>query len=254
MPLSGLLDVAITDPALARMVESVGRDDVVLSAPGGMRAVPIALLAARTGRTVLAVTSTGAEADDLAETLSCLLPPEQVVTYPSWETLPHERLSPRADTVGRRLAVLRRLSHPRADGATGPIAVVVAPIRSVLQPQVIGLGDIEPVSLRVGDTGRDLNVVVTALVAAGYNRTELVERRGDLAVRGGILDVFPATEEHPLRVEFWDDEIEEIRYFSVADQRSLGVAADGVWAPPCREMLLTDDVRERARALRIEAS
>ena len=250
MPLSGLLDVAITDPALAQLIDCAGRDDVVLSAPGGMRAVPIALLAARTGRTVLAVTSTGAEADDLAETLSCLLPPEQVVTYPSWETLPHERLSPRADTVGRRLAVLRRLAHPRADGATGPIAVVVAPIRSVLQPQVTGLGDLEPVSLQVGDSGRDLNEVVAALVAAGYNRTELVERRGDLAVRGGILDVFPATEEHPLRVEFWDDEVEEIRYFAVADQRSLAVAADGVWAPPCREMLLTEDVRLRARVLR----
>ena len=250
MSLSGLLHVAIADSALARLIENAGSDDVVLSAPGGMRAVPIALLAARTARTVLAVTSTGAEADDLADTLGCLLPPEQVVTYPSWETLPHERLSPRADTVGRRLAVLRRLAHPEADGAAGPIAVVVAPIRSVLQPQVTGLGDLEPVSLRVGDHGRDLNDIVTALVAAGYNRTELVERRGDLAVRGGILDVFPATEEHPLRVEFWDDEVEEIRYFAVADQRSLAVAEDGVWAPPCREMLLTDTVRERAIALR----
>ena len=250
MPLSGLLEVAAGDPALAALVECAGRDDVVLSAPGGMRAVPIALLAARTGRTVLAVTSTGAEADDLADTLRCLMPADQVVTYPSWETLPHERLSPRADTVGRRLAVLRRLAHPDADGSTGPIAVVVAPIRSVLQPQVTGLGDLEPVTLQVGDRGRDLEEIVTALVGAGYNRTELVERRGDLAVRGGILDVFPATEEHPLRVEFWDDEVEEIRYFAVADQRSLAVAEHGVWAPPCREMLLTDDVRARAIALR----
>ena len=71
--------------------------------------------------------------------------------YPSWETLPHERLSPRSDTVGRRLAVLRRLCHPGADATNGPLRVVVAPVRSVLQPQVKGLGDLEPVELAPGD-------------------------------------------------------------------------------------------------------
>ena len=248
--LSGLLDVAIADPALAGFVDAAGSAELTLSAPAGVRALPIALLAARGGRTVLAVTSTGAEAEELADTLRCLLPADQVVVYPSWETLPHERLSPRADTVGRRLAVLRRLRHPDDGGSPGPVSVVVAPVRSVLQPQVAGLGDLVPVSLRVGDGGRELTDIVAELVAAGYSRTDLVERRGDLAVRGGILDVFPPTEEHPLRVEFWGDEVEEIRYFAVADQRSLAVAEHGLWAAPCREMLLTDDVRSRAASLR----
>ena len=71
-------------------------------------------------------------------------------------------------------------------------------------------------------------------------------------MRGGLLDVFPPTEEHPLRVEFWGDSVEEIRYFGVADQRSLHAAADGLWAPPCRELLLTPAVRERARQLAAE--
>jgi len=128
---------------------------------------------------------------------------------------------------------------------------VVAPIRSVLQPQVPCLGDLEPVRLAEGDGGRELGDIVAALVAAGYARTELVEKRGDFAVRGGILDVFPPTEEHPLRVEFWGDEVEEVRYFKVADQRSLEVAPNGVWAPPCRELMLTDDVRARAADLLI---
>ena len=70
-----------------------------------------------------------------------------------------------------------------------------------------------------------------------------------MAVRGGIVDVFPPTEEHPLRVEFWGEVVEEVRWFSVADQRSLEVAAQGLWAPPCREILLTDAVRARAAAL-----
>ena len=64
----------------------------------------------------------------------------------------------------------------------------------------------------------------------GYHRVDMVEKRGEVAVRGGLLDVFPPTEEHPLRLEFWGDTVEEIRWFKVADQRSLEVAEDGLFA------------------------
>ena len=252
MSLHGLLDVVVKDAALAEAVKAAGdgnRMHVDLVGPPAARPFAVAALAREAGRPVLAVTATGREAEDLAAALRSLLPPDGVVEYPAWETLPHERLSPRSDTVGRRLAVLRRLTHPTTDDPeTGPVSVVVAPVRSVLQPQVKGLGELEPVALRTGRTA-DLNAVVEALAAAAYSRVELVEKRGEFAVRGGILDVFPPTEEHPLRVEFWGDDIEEIRYFKVADQRSLEVAAHGLWAPPCRELLLTDQVRERAAAL-----
>ncbi|WP_431945690.1 transcription-repair coupling factor [Actinacidiphila sp. bgisy167] len=252
MSLNGLLDVVVDDPALAEAVRGAAdgnRPHVDLVGPPAARPLALAALAARTGRTLLAVTATGREAEDLVAALRSLLPEDSVVEYPAWETLPHERLSPRSDTVGRRLAVLRRLAHPSADDPTaGPVRVVVAPIRSVLQPQVKGLGDLVPVALRTGQTA-DLNDVVDALAAAAYARVELVEKRGEFAVRGGILDVFPPTEEHPLRVEFWGDDVEEIRYFKVADQRSLEVAEHGLWAPPCRELLLTDEVKARAAEL-----
>ncbi|MGX7761113.1 transcription-repair coupling factor [Streptomyces angustmyceticus] len=255
MSLTGLLDAVVRDPALAEALQAAAdgnRPHVDLVGPPAARPLALAALARRAGRPVLAVTATGREAEDLAAVLRSLMPAGQehsVVEFPSWETLPHERLSPRSDTVGRRLAVLRRLAHPRADDPTaGPVSVVVAPIRSVLQPQVKGLGDLEPVSLRTGQTA-DLEEIVDGLAAAAYARVELVEKRGEFAVRGGILDVFPPTEEHPLRVEFWGDDVEEIRYFKVADQRSLEVAEHGLWAPPCRELLLTDAVRERAAAL-----
>ncbi len=248
MTFSGLLDAALLDPALATARESIGTPSLTVSGPAALR--PFVVAAVARERTVLAVTSTGAEAEDLAAALRCLLPPDTVAVYPGWETLPHERLSPRADTVGQRLAVLRRLAHPSDDDpTTGPLSVVVAPIRSVLQPQAPGLGDLEPVELHAGDAGRELTDIVADLVGAGYARTELVEKRGDFAVRGGILDVFPPTEEHPLRVEFWGDEVEEIRYFKVADQRSLEVAEHGLWAAPCRELLLTPDVQARAAKL-----
>ncbi|MDP9115692.1 MAG: transcription-repair coupling factor [Actinomycetota bacterium] len=248
--LSGLLDAALADPALATALDSVGSPRLTLSGPSALQPLVIAGLAGRAERLVLAVTSTGREAEDLVSALRCLLPPDSVALYPGWETLPHERLSPRADTVGQRLAVLRRLTHPVLDdAASGPLNVVVAPVRALLQPQVPGLGDLEPVTLRAGDAGLELIDIVTDLVAAGYTRSDLVERRGDFAVRGGILDVFPPTEEHPLRVEFWGDEVEEIRYFKVVDQRSLEVAPQGLWAPPCRELLLTEDVQHRAGQL-----
>ncbi|MDH6576982.1 transcription-repair coupling factor [Kitasatospora sp. MAP5-34] len=261
MSLSGLLDVVVRDAALAEAIEAAAagrRQHLDLVGPSAARPFALAALArslarggGEQGRPVLAVTATGREAEDLAASLRSLLPPDAVAEFPAWETLPHERLSPRSDTVGRRLAVLRRIAHPSADDPqAGPVQVIVAPVRSVLQPQVKGLAELVPVALQRGEQ-HDLDDVARRLAAAAYARVELVEKRGEFAVRGGILDVFPPTEEHPLRVEFWGDEVEEIRYFKVADQRSLEIAEHGVWAPPCRELLLTDEVRAKAAELAV---
>src|SRR6185437_1486196 len=160
--------------------------------------------------------------------------------------LPHERLSPRSDTVGRRLAVLRRLAHP--DGRE--LSVVVAPVRSVLQPQLKGLGDLEPVELITGGEA-ELEDMARRLSDMAYARVDLVTKRGEFAVRGGILDVFPPTDEHPSRAEFWGDEVEEIRTFAVADRRTIDPVTR-LWAPPCRELLLTPAVRTRALELSVE--
>jgi len=267
MSLAGLLAAVAEDSQLSTALASPpdlpgGERDLV--APPALRPLLVAALATGVGvvrgdrgvapreddgRFVLAVTATAREADDLTAALGAFLPPDTVASFPGWETLPHERLSPRSDTVGQRIAVLRRLTHPTSgDGTTGPLAVVVAPVRSVLQPIVAGLGDLEPVQLREGDEA-DQGDVIARLVDIGYARTEMVTKRGELAVRGGLLDVFPPTEEHPLRIEFFGDSVEEIRVFKVADQRSSGRAPHGLWAPPCRELLLTPGVRARAKEL-----
>ncbi|HJQ05036.1 MAG TPA: transcription-repair coupling factor, partial [Nocardioides sp.] len=246
MSLAGLADLVLADPALAAALAETSVRTEDLTGPTPLRPFLVAGLA-RTGRTVLAVTATTREAEQLTAELGDLLDPATVAYYPSWETLPHERLSPRSDTVGRRLAVLRRLRHPGTDATTGPLSVVVAPVRSLLQPQVKGLGDLDPVELTTGATA-EIERVVEGLVGAAYSRVDLVEKRGEFAVRGGIVDVFPPTEDHPVRVEFWGDEVEEIRSFAVADQRTID-KLDRLWAPPCRELLLTPQVRERAAAL-----
>jgi transcription-repair coupling factor (superfamily II helicase) len=269
MSLAGLLAAVAEDPVIRSLLGSgepspgqvlQGERDLV--APAALRPVVAASIASKlggTGRFVLAVTATAREAEDLTAALGAFLPPHQVGYFPGWETLPHERLSPRSDTVGQRIAILRRLAHPSTsagsagtsmggDEVAGPLRVVVAPVRAVLQPIVAGLGDLEPVRLSAGQDA-DPEDVIARLVEIGYSRVEMVTRRGELAVRGGLLDVFPPTEEHPLRLEFFGDTVEEIRTFKVADQRSTGIATHGLWAPPCRELLLTPSVRARAKEL-----
>jgi transcription-repair coupling factor (superfamily II helicase) len=258
MSLAGLLAAVAEDPQLRTALASepgmpsgAERD---LVAPAALRPLLSAALATGAAggqpRFVLAVTATAREAEDLTDALRAFIAPQSVAMFPGWETLPHERLSPRSDTVGQRIAVLRRLAHPSADGDAlgGPLRAVVAPIRAVLQPIVAGLGDLVPVRLSAGDDA-DPEDVIGRLVEIGYARVDMVTKRGELAVRGGLLDVFPPTEEHPLRVEFFGDTVDEIRVFKVADQRSAGQAEHGLWAPPCRELLLTPSVRARAKEL-----
>src|SRR5215472_16252595 len=258
MSLTGLLDAVTEDPKLRGALDAARQPavgDAELIGPAALRPVLVASLASlgSAAPTVLAITATAREAEDLASQVSSLMREQHAAAYfPAWETLPHERLSPRSDTSGRRLAVLRRLASPDAnDPRSGPLRVVTTPVRGVLQPLVGGLGRLEPVRLGVGDEV-ELDEVVTRLVEIGYARVELVTSRGELAVRGGILDVFPPTEEHPLRIEFFGSQVDEIRPFKAADQRSLGVMADSVWAPPCRELLLTPAVRHRAKQLAAE--
>ena len=196
------------------------------------------------GTPLLVVTATGREAEETALALRSYLPAEDVAVMPAWETLPHERLSPRADTVAQRLSVLRRLAHPE-DG--GPIRVLVVPVRALLAPVIAGLGELEPVQLAPGLT-MGLEETARRLEAAAYTRVDMVESRGEYAVRGGILDVFPPSEPRPVRVDFFGDEIDEVSSFAVADQRTIE-ALGAVTATACRELVLTDTVRERAAAL-----
>ena len=268
MSLNGLRAALAEDKSYSRLRAHAARvpakrsQDLEIGAPQGMRAALLAemvdgLAEAHDGAAgntagatpvVLAVTATGREAEDLAAALRSYLPLAGIEEFPSWETLPHERLSPRSDTVGRRLSVLRRLAHPEND----PIQIVVAPVRAVVQPLVKGLGDLQPVSLAVGDE-RPFDAVVKALADAAYARVDMVSHRGEFAVRGGILDVFPPTDDHPIRIDFFGDEVDSMRWFAVADQRTLTgehvIHPKELYAPPCRELLITPDVMSRAAKL-----
>ncbi len=252
MSLNGLLSALDGDPTSAdlRRLQAQGTGSII-EAPGAVHPLLVAELVRSkpAGATVFVVTATGREAEDLIAVLPELVPGIRGAVFPSWETLPHERLSPSTDTVGRRVAVMHRLVAPNdSHERTSALDVVVTSVRAFIQPVVHDVASVSPVRIEVGDEIA-ITEVVERLVGLGYDRVDLVERRGQVAVRGGILDVFPPTDEHALRVELWGDVVEEIRTFAVADQRSLANAPEGVWAPAVREMLLTDEVRARAATL-----
>ncbi|UXA17126.1 transcription-repair coupling factor [Mycobacterium sp. SMC-4] len=254
-PIAGLVELALRDPCLQEVSRRAAERpvDLNLVGPASARVFAVSALAASTshGGPLLVVTATGREADDLTTELRGVIG-DAVALFPSWETLPHERLSPGVDTVGARMMLLRRLAQPDDERLGPPLRIVVTTARSLLQPMAPDLADLQPVTLTVG-AEHDFDSVVERLVDLAYTRVDMVGKRGEFAVRGGILDVFPPTAEHPVRVEFWGDEVSEMRMFSVADQRSIPeIDVTSVIAVPCRELLLTADVRERAAALGAE--
>ena len=196
----------------------------------------------------LVIAPTGRDTEGLRGALQSIQPGTQVVEFPSWETLPHERLSPSAEIVGKRIQALRRMKE--WSGET-PL-VVVASVRAALQPLADNLTDFDPITLKTAGRGNDLGQLTLRLVDLAYTRVDMVSRRGEFAVRGGILDVFPPVAEHPYRIDFFGDEVEQIRKFSVADQRSLPEDVGSVELPPSREMLLSESVRQRAREMQHE--
>lgn len=247
-PIAGLVELALTDPSLQDVLRRAADRpaDLALVGPSSARVLVAAGLAQQ--GPLLVVAATGREADDLTAELRGVVG-DAVALFPSWETLPHERLSPGVETVGARLLLLRRLAHPEDSTLGSPLRVIVTTARSLLQPMAPDVVSTEPVTLTVGAEA-EFEAVIARLVDLAYTRVDMVGKRGEFAVRGGILDVFPPTAEHPVRVEFWGDEISEMRMFSIADQRSIPeIPVQHVVAVPCRELLMTPDVRERAAVL-----
>ncbi|MGN6503023.1 MAG: transcription-repair coupling factor [Pseudolysinimonas sp.] len=245
------LHALIPELARARALEqALGRagESADFSLVDGLRVPLLAtLLQAREprSRALLAITATSRESDAVQAAFRSYLPEAVVLALPAWETLPHERLSPSAETVGARLHAIRTLAD--WDGAQ-PL-VVVASVRAALQPLAPGLDRVRPLELRAGGRGYDLGDLAAQLLDLAYVRVDLVTRRGEFAVRGGILDVFSPDALHPVRADFFGDELEQLRPFAVADQRSLPEALETAQLGPAREVLLTEPVRQRAREM-----
>ena len=207
-------------------------------APPSSFAYLISLRAMR--KPMLIITASSRAAEDLAKEIrECHT---DTLEFPAWETLPHERLSPSSDTVAKRISTLQALQDKNRNW------VVVAPIRAVIHKFNSQIVNTKPITLDRG-LDFDLTDLQRQLVSFSYTRTDLVERRGEFAVRGGILDIFPPDQNHPIRIDFFGDEIEEISYFAVADQRTSQSISNPVIILPCRELLITNEIKERASEL-----
>ena len=197
------------------------------------------LLAQRShNRPLLVITSSSRSAEDLVNELRELH--SNVLEFPAWETLPHERLSPRSDTVAKRIQTLYELEKPQA---TYPI--VVTPVRGAIHRIIASLGKGELLKLEIGKE-QSLDELVRHLGALAYSRTDLVERRGEFAVRGGIVDLFLPLSDYPIRIDFFGDEIEDMSFFEVADQRTFKPVVGLIEIYPCRELLITKEIKHRA--------
>jgi len=221
----------------------LGRSSAVLAVPEPARALAIAGLATLSSRRplVVAVPTTG-DADRVANDLRAFLGADAVDTFPAWETLPFERVSPSVETMGRRLRTMWRLRDPERAPR-----VLVAPVRALVQRLGPHVEDVDPVVIVPGEQ-RDRDDLLAELVGRGYRREEVVEHRGELAVRGSIIDVFPSTADRPVRIDLWGDEVDRLTEFSVSDQRATDdVARLEIFG--CRELLPTEEVRARAERL-----
>jgi transcription-repair coupling factor (superfamily II helicase) len=236
-----LLTRADEDPQVARLAETGGRAFVSQS----LRPYLLAALVDRDPTTpVIVVAGDDRAARDLAAGLKTWLEPRTVRYYPSRGVTYESHLAPPPHLVGLRIAALDALVES-GDGQA-PIVVVsaVALSEKVPDPTLRPHGFV----LRQGDL-LDLDETAMDLVAAGYERVDQVEDRGQFAIRGGLLDVFPATEDRAVRVDLFGDEIESLRWFSTFTQRSLG-DADCVEIEPAAE--LAEEHRELAEIAALE--
>jgi transcription-repair coupling factor (superfamily II helicase) len=228
------------EPAL---LEVLGASSATLAVPEAARAIFVAGLAEASSRhPVVVATPTSTEAERLAHDLRVFCGDDGVDVFPAWETLPFERVSPGVETMGRRLRTIWHLTQPDAAPR-----VVVAPIRALVQRLGPHVDETEPVVIRAGGQV-DQQELVERLVELGYRREYQVEHRGELAVRGSIVDVFPSTADVPIRIDLWGDEVDRLSEFSVADQRSTEDLEE-LLLFASRELLPTPEVRERAAAL-----
>ncbi len=243
MKITGLAPLLATDPAFSEALSSMqARHDGTLVAPSGIRP---ALAGALANRALSPSTSPPPDATPTSPPKPCAPGPTTSPSSPPGKPCPTSASHPKWTPWPRASPCCAASPTPPRRPHAGPINVLVVPVRALLQPIITGLGELEPVRVRPRDIV-DLPGLVTRLTALGYQRVDMVESRGQISHRGGILDVFPPQEAHPLRIELWGDEVDEIRAFSVQDQRTLGAAPDGLWAPACRELLLTREVRARA--------
>ncbi|MFM1920304.1 MAG: hypothetical protein RLZZ303_1938 [Candidatus Hydrogenedentota bacterium] len=232
MPLK-LNQLSAIDAVVEALSKKPHRADLV--GPWGSAKSVAAMQAAEAmGRPMLFLCAGRIEAEAVYEDLATFAGEERVALFPAWEVLPSDTMNPSDDIVAERLDTLRRLATALEQEQR---MMVVMPVRSLMQ-RVIPRKQLEEgtLSLRCGQE-IDLDALLERLIKLGYTREVMVENRGEVSVRGGIVDIFPISAELPFRFEFFGDEIESIRRFEPETQRSVS-SEEGVQILPRSEKAL----------------
>lgn len=213
----------------------------IFGAPGGMDARVAAELAL-SGRDVLFIARDDVAGARLDEALQFFAPDVERIDFPAWDCLPYDRVSPNATIVSQRIGTLTRLlskSEPHG-------RVVVATVSAFLQriPPRDAFAD-STLIIRAGQTLQpdDLD---TYLVEHGYHHAQTVMEPGEFAKRGGLVDIFPTGMDEPVRLDFFDDEVESLRRFDPATQRTTGEVKE-LALRPVSEVPLNEDAISRFR-------
>ncbi|MAT63934.1 MAG: transcription-repair coupling factor [Dehalococcoidia bacterium] len=224
------------------LVKSLGLPKAEIFVPECAHAIVSATISRSSERKpMVVVLPTNVEAEKLFSDLKMFLGFEKVDFFPSWETLPFERISPGVETMGKRLRVLHRLLTCDEN-----LEVIVTSARALAQKLSIQERTF-PISLKTEDL-IDQGELLEKLIAFGYKREYQVEHRGEVAVRGSIVDIWPSTADSPVRVDLWGDEVERLCEFGVADQRTKH-AIEMVEIFPCRELVLNSEMLSIASSM-----
>ncbi len=224
MPLRQLLAYAQREPDVGRLAAAAEREPQRVFASASLRPYLLAgLLDLDPQRPALVIAGDDRAARDLAGDLKAYLAPREVRFYPSRGVRYESSLTPPPHLVGLRIAALDALVPPNeglTDLHTGDAAVVVASATALSEK--VPDPELRPHGFTL-DKGSQIDVAATLdqLVACGYERVDQVEERGQFALRGDILDIYPATEERAVRCELFDVEVERLTWFSTFTQRSL---------------------------------
>ncbi|MEJ1159333.1 transcription-repair coupling factor [Prosthecomicrobium sp. N25] len=226
------------------------RHVTVASLPDGLEALAIGDLAraqgGRGGRPgLLAVARDGARMASLEAALGFFAPDVKVMTFPAWDCLPYDRVSPTPEVVARRMNTLSRLAKPEAtDKPVVLLTTVNAVVQRVPERALIAA---ETFSAVPGNRV-DMADLVRWLENNGFSRTSTVRETGEYAVRGGILDLYAPGAEAPVRLDFFGDTLESIRRFDAETQRTTGSLKRLEWVPMSEVTIVPDTVSRFRRA------
>lgn len=217
--------------AVAKGIENEMNEQLLTGLTGSARTVVSAALFRETGRSQLVVTHNLYQAQKIYEDLVELLDEDTVYLYPVNELISAEIAVASPEMKAQRLDLLNAL----VQDFKGIVVAPLAGIRRLLPPKA--LWQSSQLQLKTGDDIGDLEEFIKNFVTMGYRRSDMVSAPGEFSVRGGIVDLYPLTKEHPLRIELFDTEVDSMRYFSLETQRSEGMI-DEVTIGPAQEVLL----------------